>query len=122
MGANPYNLALRFILEITALICLGIWGWNQSDGWIRYVLAPGLPALTGAIWGIFAVPGDPSRSGAAPIPIPGIIRLILELIIFFMSTLALFEMNYDRIGWIFGIIVSIHYLVSYDRILWLLKH
>ncbi len=122
MGSNPYNLAFRFLLEIAALVCIGIWGWNQSDGWIRYVLAPGLPALTGAIWGIFAVPGDPSRSGTAPVPVPGIIRLILELIIFLVSTLALFDMNYELAGGVIGFLILIHYLVSYDRILWLLNH
>jgi hypothetical protein len=122
LGSHPFNLAIRFILEIAALICIGIWGWNQSDGWIRYVLAPGLPLLVGAIWGIFAVPGDPSRSGKAPVPVPGFIRLILELSIFVISTWAMHNMNYDWMAWIFGILVSIHYLVSYDRIFWLLKH
>lgn len=121
MGSHPFNLAIRFLLEIAALVCLGIWGWNQSDGWFRYVLAPGLPALIGAIWGIFAVPGDPSRSGNAPVPVHGFIRLILELIIFIMSIWALYDMNYERMALIFAILVLIHYLVSYDRILWLLK-
>jgi hypothetical protein len=122
LGSHPFNLAIRFLLEIAALVSLGIWGWNQSDGWIRYVLAPGLPVLIGATWGIFAVPGDPSRSGKAPIPVPGFIRLILELTIFTISVWALYDMNYGRLAWILGIPVLIHYLVSFHRIMWLLKH
>lgn len=122
MGSHPFNLAIRFLLEIAALVCVGIWGWKQSDAWIRYILTPGLPILIGAIWGIFAVPGDPSRSGKAPVPVPGIIRLILELTIFAISVWALYDMNYERLAWILGILVSVHYLFSYDRIMWLLKN
>jgi hypothetical protein len=101
---------------------MGIWGWNQSDGWIRYLVAPGLPVFTGAIWGIFAVPGDPSRSGKAPIPVPGIIRLILELTIFAIASWALLDMNHELMAALLGLLVLIHYLISYDRVLWLLKH
>jgi hypothetical protein len=122
LGSHPFNLAIRFLLEIAALICIGIWGWNQNDSWIRYILTPGLPALIGAIWGIFAVPGDPSRSGKAPVPVSGIVRLFIELSIFVLAAWALYDMNYQRLAWIIGILVSIHYLVSYDRLVWLFKH
>ncbi len=122
MGSNPYNLAFRFLLEISALVCLGIWGWSQDDGWIRYLLAPALPALTAAIWGIFAVPEDPSRSGKAPVPVPGIIRLILELTIFAIASWTLLDMNHELMATLFSLLVFIHYLISYDRVLWLLKH
>ena len=122
MGSHPFNLAIRFLLEIAALVCVGIWGWDQSDPWIRYILTPALPILLGAIWGIFAVPGDPSRSGKAPVPVPGPIRLFLELIIFAISAWALIDMNHELMAASFGLLVLIHYLVSYDRIMWLLKH
>jgi hypothetical protein len=122
LGSNPYNLAFRFLLEIAALVCIGIWGWNLSDGWIHYVLAPGLPVLIGAIWGIFAVPEDPSRSGKAPVPVSGIIRLILELTIFAIASWALLDMNHELMAASLGLLVLIHYLISYDRVLWLLKH
>jgi len=122
LGSHPFNLAIRFLLEIAALVCVGIWGWDQSDPWIRYILTPALPILLGAIWGIFAVPGDPSRSGKAPVPVPGPIRLFLELIIFAIPAWALIDMNHELMAASFGLLVLIHYLVSYDRIMWLLKH
>jgi hypothetical protein len=121
MSSNPLNLAVRFLLEIIALLALGWWGWNQSEGVLRFVLALGVPLLAAALWGTFAVPGDPSRSGKAPVPVPGIVRLVLEFVILAAATWSLFATGLTALAWIYGIIVLIHYAVSYDRILWLIR-
>lgn len=121
MGSNPINLAIRFLLELTALIVIGIWGWHQSESWLRFVLAFGLPIIAATLWGTFAVPNDPSRSGNALIAIPGIIRLVLELAFFSFATWALYKLGHSNLAFVFGAIVAIHYLISYDRIKWLIK-
>lgn len=121
MGSNPINLAIRFLLELTALIVIGIWGWNQSEGWIRFVLAFGSPIILAIIWGTFAVPNDPSRSGNAPVAVRGILRLAIELAFFTIATLAINDLGYSYLAMIYGAIVVIHYLISYDRIKWLMK-
>ena len=89
MGSHPANLAVRFVLEITGLVALGWWGWNHADGVLRFVLALGIPVLAAAAWGTFAVPGDPSRSGRAPVPVSGIVRVLLELAFFASATWVL---------------------------------
>jgi hypothetical protein len=122
MGSHPINLAFRFLLELSLLGASGFWGWMQSDTWIRFILVIGIPVLLGAIWGVFAVPGDPSRSGSAPIAVPGIIRLIIELAMFSFAIWALYDLGFTRMCIIFGTLVGIHYMISYDRILWLLRH
>ena len=121
MGSNPINLAVRFSLEIVGLVALGWWGWSQSEGVFRFVFALGIPILAAVLWGTFAVPDDPSRSGSAPIQVPGIIRLLLELAFFATATWALFYAGQPVLALVFGLIVLIHYAVSYDRILWLLR-
>jgi hypothetical protein len=121
MGSNPVNLAVRFLLEIAGLAALAWWGWNQGDGILRYVLALGIPILAAVLWGTFAVPDDPSRSGKAPVPVPGIVRLLLELAFFTAATWALFASGLATLAWIYGGIVLVHYAVSYDRILWLVR-
>ncbi len=121
MGSNVINLTIRFLLELSALAAMGIWGWKQSDGLIRVVLAVGIPIVAAALWGIFAVPNDPSRSGSAPIAIPGVLRLIMELLFFAFAVWTLFKMGYNYMGLIIGILVAVHYIFSYDRIMWLLK-
>lgn len=121
MGSHPLNLTIRFLLELSALASMGIWGWKLSDNWIHYLLAFGIPLLAAVIWGTFAVPNDPNRSGNAPVPVPGIIRLIIELIIFGFAVWALYDTGYSKLSLIIGIIVVVHYIVSYDRIHWLLS-
>lgn len=121
MGSHPINLAIRFLLELSALTTMGIWGWKQSDGWIRFVLVLGIPIIAAAIWGTFAVPDDPSRSGGAPIVTSGIVRLIIELAFFGFAIWALYDIGFSKTSMALGIIVSLHYIVSYDRIIWLLS-
>ena len=120
MSQNPLNLAVRFALEILALVALGAWARAQFQGALGLILMILIPLLAAVAWGTFNVKGDPSRSGKAPVPVPGIVRLLIELDIFGFATWALFTLN-PTYGWIFGLVVLGHYIFSYDRILWLLK-
>lgn len=121
MGSHPINLALRFVLEIIMFVAMAIWGWQQGDGFLRFVFALGVPLVAAVLWGTFAVPGDPSRSGKSPVRTPGIIRLLLELALFGFATWAIYDMGYVTVSVVYGALVLIHYGLSYDRILWLVK-
>jgi len=121
LEGNAINLAVRFLLEMSGLVTLGVWGWARGDGLLKYVLALAVPIIAAAVWGIFAVPDDPSRSGNAPIIVPGLVRLVLELAFFASVVWALFAMRLSILGWLFGVIVVVHYLVSYERVSWLLR-
>ena len=122
MGSHPLNLTLRFLLELTALGAMGYWGWTQHEGLVRWLWMIGLPLIAAVLWGTFAVPGDPSRSGQAPVPTPGILRLLLELSVFATAAIALIASHQTFTGWVLAIVTIIHYAISYDRILWLLKN
>ena len=121
MGSHPINLAVRFLLEVVALLAMAYWGWTQHEGLFRFVWAIGLPVVSAVIWGSFAVPDDPSRSGKAPVPVPGIVRLLLELAFFALATWALVASGLQWAGALFGVVVVVHYLLSYDRIAWLIR-
>ena len=121
MSSNPLNLALRFILEIAALFALGYWGWTQHEGVWQFVWSIGLVVLAAVIWGTFAVPDDPSRSGNAPVPVPGVVRLVIKLSLFTAGTWAFIAAGQPLWGAALGILAVIHYALSYDRIIWLLK-
>lgn len=122
MGSHPINLIIRFLLEISALGSAGVWGWKQSEGWIRFVLAIGIPIILASIWGLFAVPNDPSRSGKAPIITHGVIRFAIELVFFAFATWSLYDIGLNKVSLAFGIIVVLHYIISYDRVIWLMSH
>jgi len=118
---NSLNLGLRFILEMTALFAVAFWGWKQYEGWLGVLLAILFPLFIAIIWGVFAVPNDPSRSGKTLVATPGWIRLILELSIFSFGVWAFYDLGYFAVAYIFLCLVIAHYLFSIDRIKWLLK-
>jgi hypothetical protein len=118
LANHPLNLTLRFFLEIAALLALGNWGWTQHTGLARYVLAFGLPLLAATLWGVFRVPGYPGR---APVAVPGPVRLLLEAVFFGGAIWALAAAQRPAWAAIFGGLVLLHYLASYDYILALLR-
>ena len=118
---HPVNLALRFILEMVAIIYFGIWGYHQSGTGLRILLAIILPLGFAVLWGVFAVKDDPSRSGKTVVNTPGILRLLLELGLFAAASWMMLDMDYSTIALVFGAVVVIHYFLSFDRIAWLLK-
>ena len=122
MGSHPINLIVRFVLELCALATAGYWGWAVQPGPGRYLLAFGLPLLLMILWGVFAVPDDPSRSGRALVPVPGVLRLILELAVFAFVAWALYDVGRPLLGLILAWVTVVHYIVSYDRIAWLVHH
>ena len=121
MGNHPLNLIIRFMLELGTWFAMGYWGWMGHQGTSRFIWMVGLPLIAAILWGTFAVPDDPSRSGKAPVPIPGFFRLLLELAFFAAGVWCCFAAGRPAWGWILGVMVLMHYVVSYDRIAWLLK-
>lgn len=120
MGSHPLNLTIRFVLEMAALAGIGRWGWTVGSGFAGWTLAVVLVVVAAGIWGTFNVPGDPSRSGNAPVRVPGWLRLLLELAIFGAAALAWLAAGPTIVAIVFGTTAAIHYIVSYDRIRWLL--
>ena len=121
MKSISVNLMVRFLLEILALITFGMWGWRLFSGVVGLAFSIMLPLVMAVIWGVFAVPNDPSRSGKAPIVVSGLVRLVIELALFALSVLLLFDMDYTNFGFIYGLTIIAHYIISYNRVKWLLK-
>jgi len=121
MSQNVLNLAVRFVLELVALYAFGRWGWNQHTDFMRYVLAIGVPLIAAAVWGVFRVPGDASANGKAVVAVSGWVRLLFEIAFFSFATFCFFDTGLHNAGWVFGAITLLHYILSYDRIFWLLK-
>lgn len=118
---HPFNLALRFALELVALGALGWWASTLTDSWSRWILALGIVLFTAAMWGTFAVPGDPSRGGQGLVQVPGVVRLALELLVFAAGAYALRSVGRPGLALGFGVLVVAHYAWGYQRIAWLLK-
>jgi hypothetical protein len=122
MSQNPFNLAMRFILEIAALIAIGYGGWHASEGVLRYLLAIGLPLFAAYLWGAFRTPNEPHHPTHPTRAIPGWGRLLLEALVFGGGAWGLFSAGATTLGLLFMIVTVLHYALSYDRVLWLLRH
>lgn len=121
MAYKPLNLTLRFLLEISALVAIGYWGFDQHNDIQRFIIGLGGPLIAAILWGVFAVPGDRSRSGNAPIPIPGTLRLAMELSLFGVASWALYDAGSEGLVLILAGLTVIHYVLSYDRVAWLIR-
>ncbi len=115
------NDLLRFILELWALVAFGYWGLDQDLGLLNYALMLILPIAVATVWGIFAVPNDPSRSGGAPVPVSGAVRLLLEFLILGSAAWSMYVVGLLYLSLIFGTLVIIHYIFAHERIRWLLN-
>ncbi len=123
MNAPPmagWNLALRFGLELAALVGLAMGAWAASAGWVGWVAVVLVPLTAAAIWGVFNVVGDPSRSGEAPVQVPGWVRLGIELLILGGGAGGFYLSERPTIAVGFGALVVLHYALSASRIQWLL--
>ena len=121
INAVSLNDLLRFALELTGLAALAWFGLIVDAGVWSWIFAILFPILAAAAWGTFAVPGDPSRSGRAPLPVSGHVRLALELTFFGLATIALARVAGPPAALALAGVVIVHYAISHKRLRWLLS-
>jgi hypothetical protein len=116
-----WNLALRFGLELAAITGLAMAAWKLSSGNFRWVAVIAVPIVAVAIWGIFNVLDDPSRSGEAPVEVSGWIRLAIELAILGGGAAAFAIAQRPTIAITVAVLIVIQYATSWSRIEWLIQ-
>jgi hypothetical protein len=119
MSTHPINLTVRFLLELAGLFAMGFWGWTQHEGVMRFVWAAGLVVGASVVWGVFRIDNEP---GKAPVPVHGIVRLVIEAAFFGGAVWCLVDAGAMIAAWVLGAIVVIHYATSYDRVLRMLRN
>jgi len=121
MTIPPWQLAIRFGLEVASLIALGRYAASLLRGPWSLIAAWAVPGAVALLWVTFAVKGDPSRSGSAPIAVPGPLRLALELAVFGGGAAALAgKGNWTALA-IFSIAFVAHHAMTMKRLAWLLQ-
>ena len=101
------NLAVRFLLEICVLICVGYWGFKTHTGWLLKILfGIGGPLLIAVIWGMFAAP-------KAAYQLQGLALLALEVVVFGSGVAALFLTNNNTLAWSFAVVVIINRILIF---------
>jgi hypothetical protein len=121
---TPWVLSIRFGLEVGALVAIGAWAHRAAGhgapGW-AWAAAIAAPAVAAVLWATFAVPGDPSRSGKAPVAVSGGARLAIEMGVFFCGAAAMASL--DWWPWFDAFITAfvIHHAGTTARLKWLLE-
>jgi hypothetical protein len=80
------------------------------------LIAAILPLIAAFLWGTFRVPNDP---GPAPIAIPGMLRLLLEVLFFGAAAILLYLSGLPKAAIPFATVFVLLYTASYDRVIWL---
>jgi hypothetical protein len=118
MKNHPLNMAVRFLLEMALVVIFAYWAWRQCEGICRIILSLLLPGAGIFLWAIFRVEGDP---GKAVVAIPGWMRLAIEGTLFLLAFFMLLSLQFQKGAYIFIAVTVLHYMISFDRIRWLLK-
>ena len=113
-----WNLGLRFVLEIAALVGIAAGAWSLGGGALRWFTAPAASLAAATIWGVFNVVGDPSRSGRAPVEVPGGTRLALEFAVLGLGMLGL-AVTAPWLAALGSCGIVVHYGFGWPRIAWL---
>jgi hypothetical protein len=79
---GPANLALKFLLEVSALAAFACWGASTGQMPVSLLLAIVTPVAAAVTWGIYAAPKSKRRLPLQP-------RIRFELTFFTAAVLAL---------------------------------
>lgn len=100
-------MSIRFLLELTALISLGYWGFKISaTTFVKVCLGIGLPLITAIIWGAFGSP-------KAPWQISKPLQWALLFTIYLLSAFALFSSGKKHLCIIFLLTAAVNSILMY---------
>ena len=100
------NLALAFLLEVTAFIIIGYWGFLQgSTIYMQYLLATALTIFAIILWGIFAAPRSRHKLNDVP-------RFLFKLFIFELAAFLFYKTGYLSFAILFGSIALFNLILA----------
>ncbi|QPR70362.1 YrdB family protein [Lysinibacillus macroides] len=101
------HLALRFLLEIGVLLVVGYWGVYTGKNLVfQFLLGIGLPLLIIGIWSIFGSP-------KAMMPLNPFMHGLLEIALFTLAVLALYNTDKTSLAITFALIVIFNQMLSF---------
>lgn len=103
-------LAVRFLLELSALAALGYWGFRAGAGGglpMKLLLGLGAPLAAAVLWGAFIAP-----KASFPVAIP--IRILLEAAVFGSASAALYASGHPHAALVFLIVAVVDSALVYS--------
>ena len=117
---SPAQGAFRFLVEMAALACWAVVGWEVGGDSAGWMLAIGFPVVAASTWSTFRVPGDLSAGQGGPIPVPGLVRLVIEIDVLALAAVFAIVVGQVALGVVVLVAVVVHYALTTRRVRWLL--
>ena len=96
------NLAVRFLLELAALVALAVWGVHAGHSALAdLVLGVGAPLIAAVIWGVYAAPKSPRR-------LRGPALVVLQLAVLGAGAVALAAAGRTVLAAIFAVVIAVN--------------
>jgi len=96
------NLAIRFFIEVVALIIYFYWGYTLGEGKIpKYLLAIGIMVIVAIIWGTFLSP-------KAPVELSPLLHQGLEIVILSIPVVIFIYFGYFTYGIAYAVIAVVN--------------
>ena len=100
-GIRGLNLALKFVLELCAVVSLAVCGAHTGPAWLRVTLGIGAPLLMILVWGRWCAPRAPSRLRPR-------LRVPLEMAVFAASAAALAAAGHPTLALVMAAVTAIN--------------
>jgi Protein of unknown function (DUF2568) len=100
------NLALRFLLELSAIAAVVYWGFEAGSGIWGWFLAVGAAALVLVVWALFISP-------KATIELERPLRLVLEFTVFGAAAVALAAAGQVVLAVVFAVVAAVSGTLNY---------
>jgi hypothetical protein len=97
--SNGFNDILRFLLEIFAIVSLGIWGFVAWPFAWNILVALGAPAIAIVLWGLF-------RSPKAVLHIDPFGKAIVEIAVMATAAYAWWDLGQPVVAVVFAIVAA----------------
>ncbi|MBM7505585.1 YrdB family protein [Agromyces aurantiacus] len=104
-----FNDLLRFLLEIFAIVSLGIFGFVAFElPWPGVLLGIGLPLLAILLWGLF-------RSPKAVFAVDPFVKALVEIAVFSTAAIAWWIMGQPVVAVVFAVVAAVSGVINGRR-------
>lgn len=110
---DPFNLFLRFGLEVFGFWSYLVYPLYAFDKPWSFICAGVFPLLAALVWGSFRVEND---GGKPKVKVSGKLRLLIEFVFFFLAVSFFYLREEGLIAMVFGLTILTHYMYSWQRV------
>lgn len=107
----------QFAMELASLMGIGLIGWHLGNkGFLGAILAVAFILLTGVVWGRFRTPGFVPTGREPQHPVPGRVRIALELAIYLLGIFGIWWSGREQTALIVVGVMIVTLVISRNRL------